>query len=193
MKTAFRRALLAAAAATALAHAAPALAEKVPEKAQACMACHGPNGNSKTPGIPSLAGQKASYLKAQLKDYQEGRRANPMMTPMAQGLSAKDVNELSAFFADQDEEPTGHKGDAAKVALGRQKVADAACAACHGAKLGGQANYPRIAGQQVDYLKQTLQDFKAGRRTNGGGIMNGVMQPMTDADIEAMAQYLTGL
>ncbi len=56
------------------------------KKAEACVACHGPNGNSQSGMFPTLAGQNARYIYLQLKDYKEGRRKNPMMSAVAAGL-----------------------------------------------------------------------------------------------------------
>jgi cytochrome c553 len=57
------------------------------EKAQVCVACHGEGGNSTIPTNPILAGQTARYIYLQLRDYKEGRRKDPLMSPMAANLS----------------------------------------------------------------------------------------------------------
>jgi cytochrome c553 len=70
------------------------------EKAQMCAACHGPDGNTPmTPEFPKLAGQPADYLEKALRDYKKGARKNPMMMPMAQGLSKQDIKDLAAYFS----------------------------------------------------------------------------------------------
>ena len=58
-----------------------------PAKAEVCVACHWPAGKSTLPQFPVLAGQTSRYLYLQLRDYQEGRRSNELMTPMVAGLS----------------------------------------------------------------------------------------------------------
>ena len=46
-------------------------------KIQACMACHGPNGQGNSlAGIPSLSGQHSEYIYQQLKKFQSTDRAN---------------------------------------------------------------------------------------------------------------------
>src|SRR6516165_9027102 len=42
-----------------------------------CGTCHGPTGNSTQPKFPRLAGQKASYLVAQLKAFRAQTRGDP--------------------------------------------------------------------------------------------------------------------
>src|SRR5882762_1646317 len=71
------------------------------EKAVICGACHGVDGNSTIPQYPILAGQTSRYIYLQLKDFKEGRRKDPLMSPMAANLSKKDMLDLAAYFAAQ--------------------------------------------------------------------------------------------
>ncbi|HSS63935.1 MAG TPA: cytochrome c [Gammaproteobacteria bacterium] len=68
-------------------------------KAASCGACHGPDGNSANPMWPKLAGQHAAYLVKQLKAFKSGERKDPLMSPMAAGLSENDMEDLAAFYA----------------------------------------------------------------------------------------------
>ena len=54
---------------------------------QTCVACHGPGGNSITPGVPSISGNAAQAISMQLYNYREGNRKNAQMTPMAENLT----------------------------------------------------------------------------------------------------------
>ena len=69
------------------------------QKAAACIACHGADGNSIAPNYPRLAGQHASYLEQSLEDYQTGARTNAIMVGFAAGLSAQDRADLAAYYA----------------------------------------------------------------------------------------------
>jgi len=71
-------------------------------KAAACGACHGADGNSTNPLWPKLAGQHADYLVKQLKAFKSNERKDLLMSPMAAGLSEKDMEDLAAFFASQN-------------------------------------------------------------------------------------------
>lgn len=83
--------------------ATPALAkgnaEAGKEKAAACIACHGVNGLSTTPGFPILAGQSRDYLEHTLHAYKSGKRKNPVMAGMAAPLSDTDIADLAEFFS----------------------------------------------------------------------------------------------
>ena len=68
-------------------------------KSAVCAACHGPAGVSANDIWPNLAGQKAGYLAAQMKAFRDGKRTDPMMSPMAAPLSDTDIDNLAAYFS----------------------------------------------------------------------------------------------
>ena len=76
-------------------------AEAGKEKSRTCAACHGADGNSASPDFPKLAGQHYDYLIKTLNDYKTGKRKNPIMAPQAAPLSSRDIEDLSAFYAQQ--------------------------------------------------------------------------------------------
>jgi cytochrome c553 len=165
----------------------------MPAKAAPCLACHGPAGNSVLTQIPSLAGQTARYLYLQLKDFQEGRRVNDMMTPMVVGLSRDDMREIAAWFEAQRLIPRPFAVDPLKAKLGQAKAEETLCTMCHLGGFLGQNDIPRVAGQHFDYVVKQLTDFKARRRTNDAGNMTAVSSTLSDADIENLGHYLAGL
>jgi cytochrome c553 len=163
------------------------------EKAAACAACHGEAGNSSVPQYPNLAGQTARYLYLQLKDFKEGRRKDPLMSPMVASLSKQDMYDLAAYFSQQKPVPSNYPVDSAKVTEGKQ-VADAAlCTMCHLGGFSGQNEVPRVAGQHYDYVVKQLKDFREKRRTNDAGSMTAYAKSLTDDQIDALAQYITNL
>jgi len=164
-----------------------------PPQVAACEACHGPNGNSVIPLNPSLAGQTWRYIYIELKDFNEGRRTDPQMTPIAKELTRDDMIALGNWFAAQKPAINQFKADSAKVAAGR-KVSDAVlCPMCHLGGFSGQNEVPRVAGQKYEYVVKQLQDFKHRRRTNDAGSMTSVAGTLSDQDIENLAQYITTL
>jgi cytochrome c553 len=166
---------------------------KPPAKVDVCAACHNADGNSTNPAYPNLAQQTARYLYLQLKVVKEGRRKDPLMSPVAATLETSDIVALADWFSKQKEKPTGFKADPAKVDAGR-KVADSVlCSMCHGGDFGGQNEIPREAGQHYEYIKKQLLDFKAKRRTNDAGNMTSVASTLTDEQIEELAQYVANL
>ena len=72
-----------------------------PEKAAACVACHGTNGKGTTPDYPDIGGQYADYLAQALNDYRLGKRKNAIMAPFAQQLSRDDIDAIADYFSKQ--------------------------------------------------------------------------------------------
>jgi len=165
----------------------------VPVKAAACAACHGPEGKSTQPAVPILAGQTSRYLYLELRDFQEGRRKNDLMTPMVAGMSRDEMRELSDYFAKQKPPPQTFAADAAKAKLGKAKADETLCVMCHMTGFSGQNEIPRVAGQHYEYIVKQLADFKARTRTNDAGNMTSVASTLSAQDIENLAHYLVGL
>ena len=69
------------------------------EPARTCVACHGQNGISLSPGWPTLAGQHEDYLEHALNQYRDGSRKDPVMSPLVAEMSDETVSQLAAYFA----------------------------------------------------------------------------------------------
>ena len=96
MRTLAIAAAVALASSTALAADVEAGKKKVQE---VCAACHGVDGaQPTTPEYPKLAGQYPDYLAKALRDYKSGQRKNPIMAGMAQGLTERDIENVSLYF-----------------------------------------------------------------------------------------------
>jgi cytochrome c553 len=170
-------------------------------RSAACLACHGPMGNSVVPMWPKLAGQNAEYLQKQLMDFKAKNRSNEQMTPMALPLSDQDVADLTAYFSSQQQAPGAPGGDSSGLGEQLYRGGNAAsgvpaCTGCHGPEgMGmGLAKFPRISGQHAQYVEQTLKHFRDGTRANDpNGMMRGVTARMTDQEIVALSQYIQGV
>src|SRR2546427_12656796 len=93
-------------------------------KAVACAACHGLDGNSTNPTVPSIAGQVGIYLHWQLLLYRDKRRVDPQMAPIAAALSESDMADLAAFFAAQrPAPPAAAPPDPARAETGQRLAA----------------------------------------------------------------------
>lgn len=173
---------------------------------QVCAACHGADGNSVIPANPKLAGQIPEYLQKQLADYKSGAngkaaRANLIMAGFAATLSADDVRNVSAYLAAQKPAPGVARNKDTVVAGqrlwrgGNAAKGIAACASCHGAAGAGlPVQYPRLAGQHAEYTEVQLKAFRAGERGNDtAGMMRSIVAKMSDAEIRAVADYISGL
>lgn len=171
------------------------------KKAQTCAACHGQDGNSANPVWPSLAGQHAEYILKQLKDFKDGGRENPQMSPMAAGLSEQDMQDIAAYFSGQKIKPG--TADPALVELGQtlylagnMESGVPACFSCHGPAGRGNptAGYPAVNGQHAAYSQAQLQAFREGTRTNDKDeIMRAIVGRLTMDEIKAVSAYMQGL
>lgn len=163
------------------------------EKAQLCVACHGPEGNSTSPAVPSIAGQPAQFISTELFLFRQGSRNDPQMTAVAKTLSNADMNELAAYFSAQRPPPPKHLTAAQNASAGPELARRFNCVQCHGPRLLGQQHIPRLAGQQHEYLRTQLRGFKAGTRADLDGNMTSAAEPLTEKDIEVLVDYIAGL
>ncbi|WP_348673159.1 c-type cytochrome [uncultured Abyssibacter sp.] len=177
-------------------------AEAGAQKAAACAACHGPDGNSVNPEWPKIAGQSAKYLESSLQAYKAGERQNALMAGQVMNLSDEDMTNLAAHFSAQTFKPGAGSEESIEVAEPLYRGGDAergipACLACHGPKGQGNdaAGWPHIGGQHATYLATALKAYRAGERNSSanGQMMTAVAQELTDAEIEALAGYVAGL
>ena len=175
------------------AKAAHADAETGRQKALVCIACHGPGGNSASPAMPSLASQPQQFIVTQLFMFREGKRTDPQMSPFAAKLSNADLNDLAAYYSAQRLAPPARTTSAETAAAGRRIAEQQNCMACHARNLMGQQHIPGLAGQQADYLRTQLRGFKASTRFDMDGNMTSAAQALTDADIDILTDYLSGL
>ncbi len=166
-----------------------------------CGACHGVTGSSANPEWPNLAGQHEPYIVAQLQFFQQGKRANPLMTPMAAALSEDDMRDLGAHFSQQT--PAGLEADPSNWKAGEKLYrggdpvrAIPACIACHGpqGRGNGPAKFPALRAQHAVYAYNQLKAFAEGRRSAAGNdIMQYVASRLTDEEMHALASYAQGL
>lgn len=210
--------LIACLAAAALFASTPASASDTPEaiklrigkgnpvagqaKAQLCQGCHGVVGISVETLIPNLAGQYSVYLIKQVHNFQTFERKHQIMNAMAQTISDEELLDASAYFASQKQMKGNGKGEseiAKKLFLkGDAARGVLACVTCHGENGKGQApnvfTYPVIGGQHKEYLQAQLQNWRAGERMNSeGNVMNKITKSLTDAEIDSLSDYISGL
>ena len=172
------------------AEVSPAAGLPLEEQVLICGACHGDDGNSTLPGIPSLAGQPALTITNQMIYFRERLRQAEEMTPQARGLSDAEIQALAAYYADQPVAAPAGEPDADLVARGRELSRSQGCASCHTADYSGKEQMPRLAGQREDYLVHAMRAYR--ERTRGGPdtTMIDIMRGVSDEEIEALAHYL---
>ena len=176
-------------------------------KTEVCTTCHGTDGHSPNPLIPSLAGQPPLYIYYQLLQFREHRRTNELMSPFAAKLTDTDMKDIAAYYSEQtdtdtkgmtalllEQKPTG-ANPAGEVGSesGKAVVARNHCDSCHTSTFAGQNQIPRLAGLPYDYLVKQLRGFKSGERSDIDGTMSEAAQPLSDQDITDVSRFLAGL
>ena len=178
-------------------------------KATVCAACHGAQGVAIAPNFPNLAGQSATYLYIQLKEFHDGGRNDPVMTGQAATLSDEDMRDLASYYAAMAPKPAG-QADAASRGAQLYLAGDPAkgippCQGCHGPDALGPkphyssapqppwATYPHLRGQSSMYVVKQLADFKSGARagSTNAKVMQGVAQTLDDDDMQALSGWLS--
>ena len=168
---------------------------------QTCAVCHGADGNSINPIWPKLGGQHASYIVKQLENFKNGERVNAQMAGIVAALSLQNMNDLALYYESQKANFGSAKKEFVDIGqkiyrAGDREAGIAACMACHGPAGSGNpsAIYPSLSGQHAKYTISQLKMFKTGERNNDeNSVMRSIAKRMTEAQIEAVSEYLQGL
>jgi cytochrome c553 len=174
-------------------------------KAAMCIGCHGIVGyQASFPEIykaPKISGQNAKYISNALAAYQKGERKHPTMVSTAAALSEQDMADLAAYYSQHGvvagtslPEKASVEPSAAVGAL----ITKGACISCHGANFAKPIDpgYPKIAGQHADYLFVALKAYKTENNAKVGrsnGVMAGIAKQYSNAELKAMAGYISSL
>ena len=181
-------------------------------KVAMCAGCHGSDGNSMVPAFPKLAGLGEKYMTAQLRMVKSGERVIVEMTGILDAWSDQDLQDMAAYY---DSKPIVTSGaqDITLVGIsdpdealdfgenvyrgGNMKTGVAACTGCHSPSGSGNNpdGYPALGGQYASYIEKQLLAYRRGERASGGNakIMQGVAANLSDKEIKAVANYISGL
>ena len=150
--------------------------------AAACAGCHGKQGVSTNPDIPSLAGQDAQYLATALQAYKDGSRGDESMKGLAAALDDRVMKDMAAFYAAQPPQPPNVRRPLTTAEWAKK------CDRCHGVNGNSVAPFlPALASQRVDYLEKVLRDYRA--RVRKSSAMAAMSDALTEADVENLAAY----
>ena len=167
--------------------------------ANTCAGCHGTNGVSGGPAMPSIAGMPSDYLKQIMADYKSGDRPSTIMGRLAKGYTEKETAQIADFFAKQKWQNAKSAPQSklatpvnAKLAKKGSKIQNKRkCEKCH--EDGGvfqDEDTPRMAGQWLDYLRFKMQDFKhKGMKVPQPKKMKKQINKMSAQDLEAVAHF----
>jgi cytochrome c553 len=162
------------------------LLEKGKALAAACAKCHGEDGNSKTPGTPSLAGQQPHYLVTAIQEYHRGDRGTAAMKAILRDASSLELESLALYYASRTpaQRPAPSVGD---PAAGEPRTA--MCGGCHGPRgVSSDAATPSLAGQDPRYLMKSIKAYRTSRQHWG---MQHYVAGLSDKDMENITAFYT--
>jgi len=176
-----------------IASAADATAGKT--LAEGCAGCHGSDGVSHMPSVPSLAGEPDYFTQWQLVFFRGGQRKSEVMGPIAEALSNEQIRDIGAYYAAlPPPNPLAAAGRDPLAQEGAKLTVEHRCRSCHGDNYAGNGPAARLAGQREDVLLKALNDYKSGARVAPGvASMADVVYDLSDADMKALAHYMATL
>jgi cytochrome c553 len=172
----------------------PARAASFEERAAACLACHGPNGQSLIPQVPSIGGQPFFFVVAQLFLFRREARSDPVMTEVAKPMTDDDLRAFGEWVAKlPPPTPPTEAADARRLARGRTLAQQRPCASCHNPDFSGREQMPRLAHQREEYLLRAMREYKSGARIGYGGAMAEELHGLSDDDLQDLAHFFAHL
>ncbi|MBX3653104.1 MAG: cytochrome c [Ramlibacter sp.] len=175
------------------------------KKIDMCIGCHGIVGYQasfpEVYKVPKISGQGAKYIVAALNAYKKGERKHPTMRGIADSLSDQDMADVAAYYSVHGVVEGAALPATATVQPSPEVDAllkKAACVSCHGANFAKpiDPSYPKIAGQNADYLYVALKAYKTENNPNVGrsnGVMGAIAKQFSNAELKALAKYVSSL
>ena len=155
----------------------------------ACGGCHGTNGASAGPSMPTVGGQSAIATVEAMKGFKSGERPATVMGRLAKGYSDAEIEAMGKYFATQKWLPAGsQQTDPAKVAKGKE-LHEKNCKRCHlenGKEYDENASV--LAGQWLEYLQIQMDDYASGKRKMSEKKAER-MKPLSRQDLDALAHF----
>ncbi|MBI2308873.1 MAG: c-type cytochrome [Rhodocyclales bacterium] len=155
-----------------------------------CVNCHGEDGNSHIPEVPSLAGQNPAYLVEQMRKFGSGERRDQFMQGLIKVLKDEERAQIALYYGAGKPQPG--TANAALAARGKGKF-EQICAACHGPQAHGSDTIPRLAGQKVAYLEISITRYRNRSGERNDPLMAAATAKLSKNEISALANYLASL
>lgn len=171
-------------------YAQPHAAQPLEAHLALCAACHGSQGRSVNPEIPSLAGQPRIFIENQLVIIREGLREVPAMKGLLDGMKDAEIVTLAQYFAAQAPAVAPPARDAAAYERGQALATRMHCGSCHLPSYIGQQQVPRLAGQPETFLRQAMRQLRDKPGPGRDTIMAASLRGLTDGDLADLAQFL---
>lgn len=150
-----------------------------------CAKCHNDTGVSDDEDIPTIAGQRATYMYKQLTDFSHGVRDDEDMVKVAKKMDEQQMADISAWFSVQDRPP---------MVGGEAPLVVKICDSCHEKEVVEEDNRievaPILAGQIRQYLEKSMLAFKQANRSNDlFNRMQSVSHKLSPAEIRSLSRY----
>jgi cytochrome c553 len=176
------------------------------KKIDMCIGCHGIVGYQasfpEVYKVPKISGQGGKYLSGALAAYRSGDRKHPTMRGVADSLTDQDIADVSAYYEQHGKdagtqplpaEPSRKPGDQVDALLKKGN-----CISCHGQNFSKpiDPSYPKLAGQNADYLYFALRSYKTEHNPQFGrsnGIMAAMAKQFSNAELKTLADYIGSL
>ena len=153
-----------------------------------CESCH----NSKQDVNPIISGQHSKYIEKQLYDLKKDLRVHAQMQGIPKTLDDEQIKAISKAFASKKWANVDRESSQDVKDKGKRLVRVGNCTRCHGSELEGTYNIPRLAGQNPEYLKTTLIQYKKKERSNFPP-MSSMLSRYSEEDIGIMSEYIASL
>lgn len=163
------------------------------ERLKVCGGCHGADGNSQLAGTPSLAGQPKVFLENYLVMTREGLRGPPVMQDLLKGVKDPEIVAMATHYSKLAPKAADGALDKTLFERGKALAAKNHCGNCHSPNYYGREQMPRLAGQREDFLAATMLAYQQNRRPGGDTLMAAALYGIPEADIKALAHYLSRL
>jgi cytochrome c553 len=150
-----------------------------------CIKCHGKDGNSDAPGMPSLSAQDPEYFVAAMNAYRDGDRAHKLMKKLVTPLDQASISQMGVFYAVQVPTQTQTQGEGDANAGGQGAES---CANCHGADGNATgSDMPTLAGQDARYFIKAMAAYRDGERQHEG--MFNAANELSESELQNLATF----
>lgn len=156
-----------------------------------CVNCHGESGNSKFEHVPNLAAQDPRYLVGQIEAFLAGTRRDDFMQGLMKVLNEREKAAISLYFSAQTARPAS--ATVAAGAAAGKVLYDKHCVRCHMEDGRGTDAFPRIAGQQPEYLRTSLNRYLLAGSERFSAQMSAAVIQLGKENIVPVVEYLTSL
>ncbi len=187
----------------AIAVSLPSLAESEPLQRGAmlaeeeCQECHGKDGRSHEPSIPSIGGFSETAILDLLQTYKEEARpaqtieledgTETNMYDVVESLSAEELETIANYYANLDWQPIDQWFDKDMAKQGA-RIHGVKCGKCH-LREGRipESDHAILAGQWREYLEIQFEDFSNGARRMASK-MQQKFDSLSDRDKELLLE-----